>query len=210
MRRRAVRLLCLPLGFALCASVALPWFHLPILGQSVPAPAWNSLGLGLLLLGGLHLLRAFNAPGVVWAIRILLPWALYRWWTIEEAYRLWGKSMLASLQLRFTTINQALTTLGLDGISVFDASLWREMQPGWGWKLAGLSLFLSVLITLLDWPSRTRCPACRVKVQPEDPFCHGCGCRFPEVPGCSGCGRRPARGDKFCRSCGRAVAVVEP
>ena len=202
-----MRLLSLPLAFTLCASVALPWFHLPILGQSVPAPAWNVLGLGLFFLGGLHLMRAVGVPGVAWLIRLVLPWAIYRWWTIETAYLQWGKATLAALQLRLSPVNQGLITLGLDPLSVFEVSQWQNMPPGWGWKLAGGSLCAAAVVTVLDWPVRTRCPACRARVAPEDPFCHGCGHRFPEVPACEGCGRKPAGGDKFCRSCGKSVAA---
>ncbi len=186
----------------------MPWFHLPVLGWSVPAPAWNSLGLGLLVLGGLHLLRSLNLSAAAWLIRLLLPWALYRWWQSEEVCRLWGKAALAPLQMRLSPLNTALSSLGAREIEVFEASLWRELAPGLGWKFAGVSLLIALLLTIFDWPSRTRCPECRSKVLPEDPFCHGCGQHFPDVPGCVGCGRKPYSQDKFCRSCGREIAAA--
>lgn len=207
LRRFAVRTVSLPLGFALCASVALPWFHLPVLGWSVPAPAWNGLGLALFILGGLHILRSLNLTAVAWLIRPILPWAIYRWWHSEEVFRLWGKATLAPLQMRLAPLNLALSSLGGKEMELFEAPLWRELAPGWGWTLAGVSLVLALVLTLLDWPSRTRCPDCKVKVQPEDPFCNGCGHRFPDVPGCTGCGRTPHHGDKHCRSCGRELSV---
>lgn len=209
MRRSGIRFASLALGFMLCVSVALPWFSLPLLGWSVPTPAWNTLGLGLLVLGNLHILRALRLPGVSWAIRLMLPWALYRWWGSAELFRDWGKSVLVPMQLKLSGVNETLDTLGLERLSVYDPVLWREVVPGWGYKLAGASLALAVLVTLLDQPMRTRCPACRSVVSPEDPCCHGCGQRFPDVPGCMQCGRTPQKGDRFCRSCGRELGQTK-
>jgi hypothetical protein len=175
-----------------------------MLGWSVPTPAWNLLGLGLLLLGNLHVLRALNLPGMSWGIRILLPWCIYKWWDSQELFREWGKATLAPMQLKLSGVNEALDTLGLDRFSIYDPVLWREVVPGWGYKLAGASLLFALLVTLVDQPARTRCPSCRAVISPEDPCCHGCGCRFPEVPGCQQCGRTPQKGDRFCRSCGLA------
>lgn len=174
-------------------------------GHSIPAPAWNALGLALLFLAALHLFRGLNLAGSAWAIRLVLPWALYRWWTVEESYRLWGKAILTDWQLRLAPMNSALSRLGFEGVTLFEVAEWQSMPPGWGWKLAGVSLILAVLVSLLDWPIRTRCAGCGVKVRPEDPFCHGCGIRFPEVPGCARCGRVPTKGDRFCRLCGGSV-----
>jgi hypothetical protein len=204
-RRLAVRLASLAVGFALAVSVALPWFSLPLFGWAVPVPAWNGLGLGLLLLAGFHVLRALSFPGMAWAIRLMLPWAGYRWWGSEELFRHWGKHTFAPLQLRLSGLNQALSTVGADPVTVFDPVLWREVAPGLGWKLAGISLLLALVITALDLPVRSRCPSCRSRVGPDDRCCHGCGASFPDVPGCLGCGRRPHKGDGFCRSCGRSL-----
>ena len=205
-----MRFLSLGLGFALCVSVALPWFSLPLLGWAVPTPAWNALGLALLLLGACQLLRALNLPGMPWAVRLLLPWTLWRWWTAEELFRQWGKQTFAPLQLRLSGVNQALSTVGAEPISVFDPTLWRDVEPGLGWKLAGVSLFLSLIVTLFDQPVRTRCSACQARISPEDRCCHGCGQQFPQVPGCLQCGRKPEKDDKHCRSCGRELAPPTP
>lgn len=204
-RRRAVRILSLLLGFSLCVAVVLPWFRLPLLGWTVPTPAWNALGVGLLVLGNLHMLRALNLPGTAWAIRLLLPWALYRWWGSQELFREWGKATFVPMQLKLSGINETLDTLGVDRVTVYDPVLWREIVPGLGYQLAGFSLLLAAVVTAIDFPVRTRCPDCRSVISPEDPCCHGCGRRFPEVPGCQQCGRSPQKGDKFCRSCGNGL-----
>jgi hypothetical protein len=204
-----VRALSLGLGFSLCVSVGLPWFELPLLGWSVPTPAWNALGLGLLALGNLHVLRALNMPGMSWGIRLLLPWVIYRWWGSQQQFRDWGKATLAPVQLKLSGVNDTLSTLGLDGVSIYDPVLWRDVQPGWGYTVAGASLLMAILVTAIDQPPRTRCPSCRAVISPEDPCCHGCGKSFPEIPGCRQCGRPPQKNDRFCRSCGTAALVAE-
>lgn len=201
-----MRWLSLALAFSLFISVLLPWYSLPLLGWSVPTPAWNSLGLVLMVLAGMHLLRALSVPGTAWAIRFLLPWGCYGWWTSEELFRAWGKSTLAPVQLKVSGLNTALSHLGVEPLSLFDPVLWREMEAGWGAKLAGVSLLLALLITAVDRPLRSRCPHCDATVSPEDPCCHGCGHRFPEVPACGQCGRAPLSGDRFCRGCGSSLA----
>jgi hypothetical protein len=208
-RRRAVRAASLLLGCALALAVVLPWFSLPLLGWSVPIPAWNALGLALLVLGALHGGRALGLPGVAWAIRALLPWTIYRWWQAEALFRDWGKGTLAPLQLKLSGVNSALETIGAERVTVFDPVLWRDVLPGPGYKLAGLALLLGGLVTLLDWPSRTRCGTCRAVVDPEDSCCHACGGRFPEATACSQCGRSPRTGDRFCRACGGALKSPE-
>lgn len=181
------------------------------MGWSLPTPAWNALGIGLLVLGSLHILRSLNLPGSPWAIRVLLPWTIFRWWESAESFRLWGKATFAPAQLKLSGVNQALDTLGVDQVSLYDPVLWRTIEPGWGYKLAGCSLLAAVLVTLVDWPVRTRCPGCRSVISPEDPCCHGCGRCFPEVPGCLQCGRVPQRGDRHCRSCGQSLErAAEP
>ncbi len=168
----------------------------------MPTPAWNSLGLGLLALGCLHVLRAGNLSGAAWGIRLLLPWVAYRWFASRESFFEWGKATFVPLQLKFSGLNETLDRLGMDPVTVYDPLLWRDLRPGWGYKLAGASLLAAALVTLLDQPARLRCPDCRSVISPEDPCCHGCGRRSPEVPGCRQCGRSPRPGDRFCRSCG--------
>lgn len=201
-----VRAVSLPLGFGLCVSALLPFFSLPLFGWSVPAPAWNALGLSLLVLGGLHVLRALNLWGTPWAIRLLLPWTIYRWWVGPEVFREWAKATLVPVQSRLMGLNDALARVGIESVTVYDPASWQVILPGWGYWLAGRCLMLAVLVTLLDYVPRGRCPDCRSQVAAEDPCCHGCGRRFPEVPGCFQCGRTPRGGDRFCRSCGTALA----
>jgi hypothetical protein len=220
-RRAGMRLLNMLLGFALCVSVALPWFSMPMLGLSVPVPAWNVLGLGLLVLGGLHLLRALELPATPWAIRLLWPWVAYRWWWSEQMFRDWAKSTLVPVQLKFSGLNAALERLGFEPISFYDPVLWRELTLGWGYQVAGGSLLLALLLTLFDGgaaglrasapgggtPATSRCPDCEVPVEPQDACCHGCGQSFQGRIGCSGCGRIPLPGDRYCRSCGVATSL---
>lgn len=194
------------MGFALGVAVVLPWFTLPLLGWSVPIPAWNALGLLLMVLAGLQILRALGLAPLAWAVRMLTPWALYKWWGAPEQFRLWGKATLAPMQMKLSGVNSTLSTLGAETVTVFDPTLWREVVPGWGYKLAGASLLLSLVVSWLDWPARTDCPFCKVTVSPEDPCCHGCGHRFPEVPACPQCGRAPQDGDRHCRACGTSLA----
>lgn len=163
-----------------------------------------------MVLGGLHILRALGLPGIPWGIRLLLPWALYRWWGSEELFRLWGKATFAPMQLKVSGLNTALGHLGVEQLSLFDPVLWREIEPGWGVKLAGLSLLCSALVTLLDLPVRWNCHSCRAKIAPDDVCCHACGYRFPEATACHQCGRAPRKGDRFCRSCGTGLGVFSP
>lgn len=202
-----MRLLSFGLGITLGLSVVLPWFGLPLWGGVIPIPAWNFLGLGLIVLAGLHGLRALGVPGASWGVRGVWPWVFYHWWQSERAFRLWGKTTLAPLQLKLSGVNQALATVGIEPVSVFDPVAWRVLAPGIGWKLAGVSLVLALIVTALDWPVRRRCLDCQVVVSPWDRCCHGCGHVFTDVPGCLSCGRVPVDGDHFCRACGKDLQI---
>ncbi len=189
-------------GFLLCLSVVLPWFHAPVMGWSLPVPAWNNLGLLLLVLGNLHFLRAVGVPGIQWGIRILLPWAIYRWWAAEEAFKLWGKQILGPAQLKLVEVNQVLTTVQLEPVTVFDPTKWRELDPGLGWQVAGVSLALALLVTCFEKSPISKCSNCSNKVSGDDPNCHHCGHRLHESPTCPRCFRSLQKGDRFCRGCG--------
>lgn len=195
-------------GFLLCLSVVLPWFHADVLGWSLPVPAWNSLGLLLLVLGNLHFLRAVGVPGVQWVIRVLLPWAVYQWWAAEEAFKLWGKQILGPAQLKLIEVNQVLTTVQLEPVTVFDPTKWRDLDPGLGWQMAGASLGLAVLLTCLEKSATIKCSGCSTRVSREDPHCHSCGHRLREIPSCPRCFRSYHKGDHFCRGCGHETQEV--
>lgn len=196
------------MGLALATSVALPWFGLPLAGKVLPWPAWNLLGLGLLVLAGAHLWRALSFPGAAWAIRLLLPGVLWGWWHSPERFRLWGMAVLAPWQLQLDGVNQVLARLGQAPLTLFDPVVWRDISLGWGYRLAGGCLVLSALLTVCDFGLRPRCLGCRAQVGVRDRFCFQCGDGLSGDGGCGQCGEPGRSGDQFCRACGAARAAV--
>ena len=191
-------LLAMLLGVSLC----LPWFHLPILGWTVPAPAWNRAGLVCFALSGLLVIRAVAGWPFRWPVRIATPIALYYWWASLEAVKTWGAKNLAPAQLKLAAVNQTLSRLGGESVTVYEPALWRSLEPQHGWHLAGLSLFLIGLLSVLDGPRSLLCSACQTKAKESDHFCHCCGHTLTISPGCRNCGGKPHPQDTFCRHCG--------
>lgn len=190
------------LATALGLTVFLPWFELPLLGWSVPAPAWNRAGLSFLLLTGLLMLRVVGGYPFRWVVRLALVPALLSWWKAPELVREWGGQTLAPLQLRLNAVNQTLSSLGAETITVYEPALWRTLAPGWGWKVAGLTLVAISLLTFFDGARRPTCSACRAETGETDHHCYACGESLGKLRYCSNCGSPETQGDTYCRCCG--------
>lgn len=202
---RWVRAGSLALAFAAFCSVILPWFKLPVLGWGVPAPAWNRTGLLLLALAACQLSRALGWSGAKWMVRLVCLPALYLWWGSEEVFRHWGTATLAPLQLKLAALNDVLGKFSVEAVEIFEPRLWKQLETGPGWYLAGGTLVCSLLLSAFDRVKVSSCPACALKVAATDCHCPGCGHKFRDFQGCSKCGRHPQAGDKFCRDCGESV-----
>ena len=202
-KRAMIRFSHVLVSFCLVVSATLPWFELPVFGWQVPVPAWNRVGLSILILSGICLVRGLGFSFVRWPARLVLPLAAYGWWTSPEAMRDWGVSLFAPLQLKFSSINSALSHLNVEPITVFESQLWRELSTGPGFALAGLSFAALLLVTAFDHPKQRKCSACQSRVQLEDRNCHSCGALVSIGDGCRGCGKHVSKSDKHCRHCGQ-------
>lgn len=186
------------LGVAIC----LPWFQLPILGWTIPAPAWNKAGLACFALSGVLVMRTVAGWFFRWPVRMVTPVAFYYWWESLEAVKTWGAKHLAPAQLKLAPVNQTLSTLGGEGVTVYEPALWRSLEPQYGWHLAGLSLLSIGLLTAFDGPRSVVCSACQAKAKETDNFCHACGDTLTTSVGCRNCGGKPLVQDAYCRHCG--------
>ena len=206
-RQNTLSLLSLFLASCLLLSLCLPWFELPILGWSVPAPAWNKAGLASATLSVFLFLRGVGGWKVRWMVRLALIPAAYCWWTSLVEVKAWGARHLGSAQLEFSSINSTLAKLGVETITIYDASKWRALQPTFGWYAAGLCMLLIALVTSLDGPRRRACSECTLPAQDSDRFCHGCGQTLQSSLGCRNCGAFMQDEDRFCRLCGAEPSV---
>lgn len=202
---RWIRAGSLLLAFAAFCSVALPWFDLPVLGWSVPAPAWNRTGLLLLALSAAQMTRSLGWRFGKWLVRILVFPIGYYWWGSEAAFLKWGTGTLAPIQLKLVAINGILSKFSVDSIDVFEARHWKNLEAGPGWYLTGATLALTLALTALDHYQPSRCSKCRARVGDSDAHCCQCGHKVREVKGCPECGRFPEPRDKFCRDCGQEI-----
>lgn len=201
-----IRFFHLLLSICLGVSVALPWFELPLFGWQVPVPAWNKVGLAILLLSAISLVRGVGFAFMRWPLRVLLPLAAYGWWLSPAETRNWGVSLFAPLQMKFSSLNSALSQLGLEPFTVFESQLWRELNQGPGYTLAGVSFGVLLLVTALDHPKTRRCGNCQAKAKLTDKNCHACGSLIAFENGCRGCGHQLGRGDQYCRQCGEKAS----
>ncbi|MFA5504323.1 MAG: zinc ribbon domain-containing protein [Vulcanimicrobiota bacterium] len=203
--RLVLSLLAAFLGTALAVSVFLPWFHLPILGLSIPTPAWGKAGVACLAAASTLFLRALGGSALRWLVRPALIPAAYFWWTSLEQMQAWGARSLAPAQLKLATVNQGLGSLGGEPITLYEPALWRGLEPSYGWQVAGAILVLSALFTLFDGPRMPHCGSCNKRGREGDSFCFQCGQAFSEQPVCSNCGQTAIEGDAFCRHCAKPL-----
>lgn len=190
---------------ALVVAVCLPWFELPLFGWKVPTPAWNRAGLACFVAACGLALRGVAGAGARWLVRALLPVAGYYWWTSLSLTRDWAAQSLGPIQLKLSPVNQALSKLGAEPVSVYEPSAWKALVPGPGWYASGAILLLSLLLTLLDGPWKRKCGTCQALVVEGDGFCHQCGEALSGTAKCGNCANRMKPDDKFCRACGQKV-----
>lgn len=205
MRRTWQPVAFLILATALTVAVCLPWFFLPILGWSIPVPAWSRAGAACLALAATLLLRTVGGYKFRWAIRLALLPSIYFWLTSAEAVKMWGAQHLGPAQLKLAKVNAALSTMGTETISLYEAPLWRNLEPQLGWHLTGVVFLATMLLTLMDGPVRRVCPCCQQEAWADDRFCRACGESLTESAGCPNCGSERDPSDKFCHSCGHEV-----
>lgn len=199
------------LAFSAFCALTLPWFKLPVLGWSIPTPAWNRTGLVLLALAACHFTRGLGWGVMRWPVRLAVFPAAYLWWGSEDAFRQWGTGTLAPLQLKLSSFNRLLAKFNLETLDIFEPRLWKQLDTGPGWYLAGATLVATLVLTSLDRVQVSVCPSCSTKNQAKDCHCHVCGHKFKDFKGCSRCGRTPAKGDKYCRDCGQEYGTtIEP
>lgn len=172
------------------------------MGWEVPAPAWNRSGFFLFLVVLSLLLRSLGGGVFRWAIRLTLIPAAYYWWGSKEALQTWGVKTFGPIQLKFSSVNVALSHLGVEPVELFVARRWKELEPQFGWYLAGVVLALTLVGTLLDQPDLTRCLDCGSGVDDRDRFCGKCGGSLVPSRLCSECAEEIVEGDGFCRRCG--------
>lgn len=191
----------------LTVSVCLPWFQLPILGWQIPTPGWSRAGLACLLFASLFLFRMLTGYWARWLLRAAILPSLYFWFKAPAGVKAWAAYNLAPTQLKLAPVNQALSSLGGETISLYEPVLWRALQPQFGWYLAGASLGLALLYTLLDGPICRKCLGCAAELNSEDAFCASCGTVVGSWCGCTNCGHRGESTDRFCRRCGQEMTI---
>lgn len=195
------------LGTLLAISVVLPWFELPILGYMLPAPAWSKAGIACFVLAALLFLRAVLGAPLRWLVRPALIPSVYLWWNSVQATRAWGAETLAPAQIKLVSVNRTLTTLGGDDIRLYDPALWKNLEPSFGWKFAGVVLFSIGVATLLDGSFRRKCQSCGTKGRDQDSFCCKCGQSLTQATVCGNCGETARDGDNYCRHCSKSLRL---
>lgn len=206
--KRMYSLLAAVLGTALAVSVFIPWFELPILGLSVPTPAWNKGGVACLVLASILYLRALGGFPLRWLVRLTVLPTAYFWWQSVEQMKSWGVKNLAPAQLKLSTVNSAMTKLGAERVTLYEPSLWKSLEPSYGWKAAGFLLLVTAVVTVLDGPRIRKCQSCGQKGRGGDSFCFQCGMALTDARLCGNCGGALQAGDSFCRHC--AASAPKP
>ena len=179
----------------------MPWFELPILGLTVPTPAWNKGGVACLILASILYLRAIGGLPVRWLVRPAVLPAAYFWWQSVDQMKAWGARNLAPAQLKLSAVNSAMTKFGGERVNLYEPALWKGLKPSYGWKAAGILLLFTAVVTLLDGPRTPKCGACGKKGAEGDSFCFHCGKALAEAVVCRNCGEKLRQGDSFCRKC---------
>ena len=182
--------------------ICLPWFRIPVFEWSIPTPAWNRAGLACFALACLLMLRSIGGAAFRWPIRVLVFPAAYFCWESLAQMKVWGTRHLGSVQLDLATINQGLSSLGMEPVTVYDALAWKSLQPDYGWYGTGWTLLLVSVLTWADGPRFASCPRCSSLTNREDGYCFSCGESLRQVPGCTNCGSPAGPEDSFCRVCG--------